>query len=128
MNARVRANRTSSAVSGLLFTLTLFAPTAASAQSDHGPQHTARQQSEGIWKAAVPPGRMKGQFASHDPIGLAAGALIKADCSINWRHPDTGKLYCFSSGTSLVSFLSWPNANIKRASKGWVRLSKSDAP
>lgn len=77
---------------------------------------------EGIWKAVVPPGSMKGEYDSHDPIGLAAGALIKADCSINWVSPDTGKLYCFSSGTSLVYFLSWPKRNANRAWRGWQKL------
>ena len=38
----------------------------------------------GIWKAAVPPTQMKGEFDNFDPIGIAAGARIKADCSINW--------------------------------------------
>ena len=65
---------------------------------------------------------MKGEFESHDPIGLASGALIKADCSINWVSPDTGKLYCFSSGTSLVYFLNWPAKNATRAQKGWLQL------
>lgn len=73
----------------------------------------------GIWKSAVPPGRMHGEFASHDPIGLANGALIKADCSINWTDPDTRKLYCFSVPTSLAYFLYWPRANIARASRAW---------
>lgn len=33
---------------------------------------------EGIWKSAVPPHSMNGEFGNHDPIGLAAGAWIKA--------------------------------------------------
>jgi hypothetical protein len=36
----------------------------------------------GIWKAAVPPTQMKGEFDNFDPIGIAAGARIKADCSL----------------------------------------------
>lgn len=73
----------------------------------------------GIWKAVVPPVAMKGQFNNYDPMGLAAGARIKADCSLNWRDPDTGKLYCFSTATSLVYFLYAPQTNIARAMKGW---------
>ena len=70
----------------------------------------------GIWKAAVPPaGAMRGEFAGLDPIGLAAGAAIPADCSINWMDPDSGKLYCFSSATSLVVFLDAPQAWLARA-------------
>ncbi len=87
------------------------------------PRWTQSTEDEGIWKALTPPGSMKGEFDSHDPIGLAAGALIKADCSINWVNPDNGKLFCFSSGTSLVYFLRWPAKNAARAKKGWRRLT-----
>jgi hypothetical protein len=76
----------------------------------------------GIWKSAVPPVKMKGAFDDHDPIGLAAGKMIPADCSINWTDPDTHKLYCFSSATSLVYFLYAPKANTARAEKGWREL------
>jgi hypothetical protein len=77
----------------------------------------------GIWKAAVPPTQMTGEFDNLDPIGVAAGARIKADCSINWINPDDGVRYCFSSGTSLVYFLDGPHANIERARAGWRKLN-----
>jgi hypothetical protein len=77
----------------------------------------------GIWKAAVPPIPMKGEFDSLDPLGLAAGARIKADCSLNWINPDDGRLYCFSSGTSLEFFLDDPRTNIERAKSGWLKLT-----
>jgi hypothetical protein len=80
----------------------------------------SRATNTGIWKAVVPPIHMNGQFADHDPMGLVAGKLIPADCSINWTDPDTHKLYCFSSATSLVYFLYAPHTNIARATKGWV--------
>lgn len=75
----------------------------------------------GIWKSYVPRG-MRGEFDSHDPVGLMAGTLIRADCSINWRDPDTGKLFCFSTGTSLNYFQDFPKANTKRAREGFERL------
>lgn len=78
----------------------------------------------GIWKAVVPPVKMKGAFDDNDPIGLAAGELIPADCSINWTDPDTHKLYCFSSATSLVYFLYAPKANTARAEKAWRGLKR----
>ncbi len=81
------------------------------------PAHAAQM---GIWKAVVPPVKMKGAFDDHDPIGLAAGKQIPADCSINWTNPDTHKLYCFSSATSLVYFLNAPHTNIARATKRWL--------
>jgi len=77
----------------------------------------------GIWKAAVPPVPMRGEFDDFDPLGVAAGARIKADCSLNWIDPDDGKLYCFSSGTSLEFFLDAPHANLERARSGWRSLN-----
>jgi hypothetical protein len=79
--------------------------------------------SGGIWKAAVPPKPMRGEFDSLDPLGVAAGARIKADCSLNWVNPDDGKLYCFSSGTSLEYFLDRPQANLQRARAGWEKMT-----
>jgi hypothetical protein len=79
-----------------------------------------------IWKAVVPPpGSMRGEFDNHDPIGLAAGVRIEADCSINWVDPDAGKLYCFSSATSLVFFLDAPHIYLEQARAQWLRLRGS---
>ena len=68
----------------------------------------------GIWKAVVPPSSMHGEFGNEDPVGLAAGKHIKADCSLNWV-ADDGKLYCFTTGTSLVFFEESPQAYIRAA-------------
>jgi hypothetical protein len=78
---------------------------------------------DGIWKAVVPSKPMKGEFGNLDPIGVAVGARILADCSINWINPDDGARYCFSSGTSLEYFLDRPHYNIERARAGWRRLN-----
>ena len=86
-------------------------------------ERAARASEDGIWKAVVPPQDMHGEFDSNDPIGVAAGRRIAADCSINWRDPDERKLYCFSSATSLVFFLEGPHAWIERARKQWPRLA-----
>ena len=98
----------------------------AGAVSDDGlsaARSAADTSHEGIWQAAVPPsGSMHGEFDSNDPIGLAAGERIAADCSINWVDPDTGKLYCFSSATSLVFFLDAPHGWLARARRQWRRL------
>jgi hypothetical protein len=77
----------------------------------------------GIWKAVVPAKPMHGEFDGNDPLGVAAGAKIKADCSLNWIDPDEGKRYCFSSGTSLEYFLDRPKFNIARARAGWKKLA-----
>lgn len=76
----------------------------------------------GIWKAAVPATPMQAEFGGLDPLGLAAGAQIKADCSLNWIDPDDGARYCFSSGTSLEFFLEHPKASIVTARRQWQKL------
>ncbi len=76
----------------------------------------------GIWKWVVPPVKMTGAYDNNDPIGVITGRKIHADCSINWTDPDTHKLYCFSSATSLVYFLDAPKTNIARADKAWRDL------
>jgi hypothetical protein len=78
----------------------------------------------GIWKAVVPLKPMRGEFGNMDPIGVAAGARILADCSINWINPDDGARYCFSSGTSLVYFLDRPQYNIERARASWRKMNE----
>ena len=85
-------------------------------------ESTGARCSGGIWKVVVPPRPMKGEFDSLDPLGVAAGARIKADCSLNWVDPDDGKLYCFSSGTSLEFFLDKPQVNLERARDGWRKM------
>ena len=87
-----------------------------------GSAATAGPRAEGIWKAIVPPTAMKSEFDGFDPIGIAAGARIKTDCSLNWINPDDGTRYCFSSGTSLEFFLDSPHANIASARAAWLKL------
>ena len=93
----------------------------AAAAPEPAPLGAAR--AGGIWKAAVPPKPMKGEFGSFDPIGIAAGAKIKADCSLNWIDPDDGKRYCFASGTSLEFFLDMPQTYLERARASWRRMT-----
>jgi hypothetical protein len=65
---------------------------------------------------------MNGMFDDHDPIGLVAGKLIPADCSLDWTDPDTHELYCFTSATSLVYFLDSPQTCLAAAEKNWRAL------
>jgi hypothetical protein len=102
----------------------LFAMSAATVLVAHAQvPNASAARAEGIWKAAVPAKPMQGEFDGFDPLGVAAGARIKADCSLNWINPDDGKRYCFSSGTSLVYFLDRPQANIERARQAWRKLT-----
>ena len=79
-------------------------------------------QAEGIWKAVVPPKAMQGEFDNLDPLGVAAGVRIPADCSLNWVDPDDAKLYCFVSGTSLEYFLDAPQTHLRQARAAWRKL------
>lgn len=103
----------------------MFATGAAYAGSsaEEGVRTAPARHGGGIWKAVVPPSAMQAEFGGHDPIGLASGAKIKADCSLNWIDPDTHKLYCFSSATSQSYFQDWPKRNIERASRAWHDLA-----
>lgn len=100
----------------LVFALILAGALPASAAS---PAESAAKRDDGIWKSAIPPHGMHGEFENHDPIGLAAGVRIKTDCSLNWIDPDDRKLYCFNSATSVEYFRQWPKANIRRARSYW---------
>ena len=82
----------------------------------------ARHDGIGFWKAYTPQG-VKGEFDDYDPVGLMGGALIKADCSINWRSED-GSLYCFASAMSLVYFQDLPKTNIRKAAEAYERLTR----
>ena len=94
----------------------------AAAAARHGAGRTDAAHA-GIWKAATPPaGSMRGEFRNNDPVGLAAGEKIPADCSLNWIDPDSHKLYCFASATSLVYFLDSPHEFLARAQKNWRKL------
>lgn len=89
---------------------------------DAGPASAAHAHRDGIWKAAVPAAAMHAEFDRLDAYGLAVGARIVADCSLNWIDPDDGRRYCFASGTSLVYFLDAPHANIASARAAWKTL------
>ena len=108
----------------LLLAASLGATTAA---AQHGTNFTDPDRA-GIWKAATPrDGTMHGEFGNHDPIGVSAGVKIKADCSINWVDPDSGRLYCFSSATSLEVFLDAPHAYLSLAMRKWDDLNKAES-
>jgi hypothetical protein len=118
----MRIPRTASAWVCATMVFALGAHGAPAAQAAQGNAHGAG--ASGIWKAAVPPQPMSGEFDGFDPIGVASGAKIKADCSINWIDPDDGKRYCFSSGTSLEFFLDQPHASIERARMSWEKMTR----
>ncbi len=97
-------------------------PAAAQRPSQAGAVHS---HAGGIWKAAVPVQTMDAEFDRYDVYGLAVGARIQADCSLNWVDPDDGRRYCFASGTSLVYFLDRPKTYLAQARGYWQRLQTS---
>jgi hypothetical protein len=89
----------------------------------HDPQiAAAKGGSWSMWGEHRPHGPMNAAFDSHDPIGVAAGKLIPADCSYNWTDPDTHQIFCFSDQASFVYFLAAPKGNEARAEKAWRAL------
>ena len=122
-------SRSAQAVFGSCALLAVFAfaqtnagatPPAPNAES--AAARTAMDEHKGIWKWVVPPVRMNGMFDDHDPIGLVAGKLIPADCAFNWTDPDTHRLICFTTATSLEFFLSSPQTYLLEAQKNWRAL------
>jgi len=117
------------ALSALARPMTAGADTAAATRTAPGTLPGAGSSDPahaGIWKAVVPPsGSMLGEFGGNDPIGLSAGVLIAADCSINWVDPDSRKRYCFSSATSLVFFQTAPHSYLDKARRNWRSLSRA---
>jgi hypothetical protein len=106
----------------VVFCMATGVAAAAGARSGSAGENIASN--EGIWKAVVPLTPMRGEFDNLDPIGVAVGARILADCSINWINPDDGSRYCFSSGTSLEYFLDRPHYNIERVRAGWRKMNE----
>lgn len=106
----------------LAFSAGTCANGASSDEAHASPASAAKAHPDGIWKAAVPANAPKAEFDNHDAYGLAVGARILADCSLNWVDPDDGRRYCFASGTSLVYFLDAPKSNLASARATWQEL------
>ncbi|HEY1726099.1 MAG TPA: hypothetical protein VGF89_11795 [Steroidobacteraceae bacterium] len=110
----------------MVFALTACAGLLALAPCAGAAEHVDRSQPGGIWKYAVPPDTLHGEFNNEDPVGLAAGKHIKTDCSMNWLGED-GKLYCFTTGTSLIFFEESPNYYI-RIARGFFEADRQRSP
>jgi YHS domain-containing protein len=67
----------------------------------------------GAWKFAPVPSGIHAEFNAEDPVALAAGAHIKADCSINFAL--NGKTYCFTTRMSLDFFEQSPQSYLSAA-------------
>jgi hypothetical protein len=76
----------------------------------------AEPPTDGIWKFKVPEAPIHGEFSDEDPVGLAAGTHLKTDCSINTIAED-GKVYCFTTRTSLEFFEGSQKSYLSEARK-----------
>jgi YHS domain-containing protein len=68
----------------------------------------------GVWKFAPAPEQIHGESNNEDPVGVAAGKHLKTDCSINWT-ADNGKVYCFTTRTSMEFFEDSPRTYLSAA-------------
>jgi hypothetical protein len=80
----------------------------------------AEPPTNGVWKYEVPPTPVSGEFNNEDPVGLAAGAHLATDCSINLR-ADDAKVYCFTTQTSMQFFEGSPQTYLSAARKFFDR-------
>jgi YHS domain-containing protein len=71
---------------------------------------------DGVWKFPPADEQVRGEFNNEDPVGLAAGQHLKTDCSINWT-ADYGKVYCFTTRTSMQFFQDSPQTYLSAAEK-----------
>jgi hypothetical protein len=70
----------------------------------------------GVWKFAPAPEQMHGEFNNEEPAGIAAGKHLKTDCSISWT-ADSGKVYCFTTRTSMEFLEDSPRTYLIAAQK-----------
>ena len=65
------------------------------------------------------------EFKTNCAYGLAQyDVLVKTDCTVTWKNPTTGKVYCFSSGDSKQKFLKDVETNIAKAEENFTKLQK----
>jgi YHS domain-containing protein len=59
---------------------------------------------------------MHGEFNNEDPVRVAVGKHLKTDWSISWT-ADNGKLYFFTTRTSMEFFEDSPRTYLHRRAK-----------
>ena len=64
----------------------------------------------------------KGEFGDLCALGLAMGAEVKTDCSVN--EMVGGKTYCFSSADAKGKFMTDPPAMVANAEQNFVKMKK----
>ena len=75
--------------------------------------------------ALLPTLALAEEFESNCAWALAErGVERKTDCSVNWKDPETGKIYCFSNQQTKLLFLQDPEEGIQKAEEAFDKLRK----
>ena len=75
--------------------------------------------------ALLPTLAVAGEFENICAWALAdRGVERKTECSVSWKDPATGKIYCFSNEQTKMLFLQDPEENISRAEDAFAKLKK----
>ena len=55
------------------------------------------------------------EFDGYDAMSLAQGKRVATDCSINWKDPKNGKIYCFANARNQFMFKQNTRTFVPRA-------------
>ena len=56
-----------------------------------------------------------GEFDGLDAMSLAQGKRIETDCSIVWKNPKDGRIYCFANARNQFMFMQNAKTFVPRA-------------
>lgn len=57
------------------------------------------------------------EFNGYDAMSLSQGKQVETDCSINWKNPKDGKVYCFANARNQFMFKQNTKTFVPRAQK-----------
>ncbi len=55
------------------------------------------------------------EFDGLDAMSLAQGQRVETDCSITWKNPKDGKIYCFANARNQFMFMQNTKTFVPRA-------------
>lgn len=61
----------------------------------------------------------KGEYNNLCAIALTKGMDVPTDCSTNWKDPNSGRTYCFSSAGAKSAWAADPAGNVVKAEQGY---------
>lgn len=57
------------------------------------------------------------EFNGFDAMSLSQGKRVETDCSIKWKNPENGKIYCFANARNQFMFKQNTKTFVPRAQK-----------